>query len=91
MVVLVDDNEVVPRVAADGGGLAELARQLALRPELGVVCPVRVEKLYAVVRSVSHHDLSVLRKKKNHQHLLHKIRQRYGHISPNPLVTSTPS
>ncbi len=64
MVVLVDDNEVVPRVAADGGGLEELARQLALRPELGVVRPVRLEQLYAVVRSVRHHDLSVLRKQK---------------------------
>ncbi len=64
MVVLVDDNEIVPRVAADGGWLAELARQLTLRPELGVVRPVRVEQLYAVVRSVRHHDFSVLRKKK---------------------------
>ncbi len=64
MVVLVDDNEVVPCVAADGGGLAELARQLALRPELGVVRPVRVEQLNAVVRSVRHHNLSVLGKGK---------------------------
>jgi hypothetical protein len=64
MVVLVDDNEVVPRVAADGGGLAELARQLTLRPELGVVCSVEMEQLYAVVRSVRHHDFSVLGKEK---------------------------
>ncbi len=64
MVVLVDDNEVVPRVAADGGGFEELARQLALRTELGVVCSVGMEQLYAVVRSVRHHNLSVLGKGK---------------------------
>jgi hypothetical protein len=60
VVVFVSDNEVVPGIAAHGGGLVELAVPLALRPELGVKGPVLLEQLNSVVRAIRHHDQAVL-------------------------------
>ena len=60
MVVLVRDNEIVSRVAADRGRLVELAVPLPLHPELGVEGPVQPEQLHAVVGPVRHCNQALL-------------------------------